>query len=82
MRVKTIIIIVITVLLTIGIMQNTDAVPFSFLFAKFYMSKLVMILIVAFIGFIAGVLIARPRKPKYVPGQVENTDQQKTNPAH
>jgi len=65
------VIIIITVLLTVVIMQNTDEVLFKFLFSKFYISKLVVMLIVAIIGFIIGVLIARPGKPKYIPGQVE-----------
>ena len=65
-------IIIITVLLTVVIMQNADEVPFKFLFAKFYASKLVVMLIVAIIGVIIGVLIARPSKPKYIPGQVED----------
>ncbi len=72
MRIKTMVIIFITVLLTVVIMQNTDDVPFKFLFAKFYASKLVVMVIVAIIGFVIGVLIARPGKPKYIPGQVED----------
>ena len=72
MRIKTMVIISITVLLTVVIMQNADNVPFTFLFAKFYASKLVVMVIVAIIGFIIGVLIARPGKPKYIPGQVED----------
>jgi uncharacterized membrane protein YciS (DUF1049 family) len=72
MRIKTMVIILITVLLTVVIMQNTDEVPFKFLFARFEISKLVMMLVVAIIGFIIGVLIARPGKPKYIPGQVED----------
>ena len=71
MRIKTMVIIIITILLTVVIMQNTDSVPFKFLFASFYASKLVVMLTVAIIGFIIGVLIARPGRPKYIPGQVE-----------
>ena len=71
------IIIIITVLLTVVVMQNTDDVPFKFLFAKFYISKLVMMLAVAFIGLIIGLLIGRPGKPKYIPGQVGETSGQK-----
>jgi uncharacterized membrane protein YciS (DUF1049 family) len=71
------VIIIITVLLTVVIMQNTDEVPFKFLFARFEISELVMLLISAAIGFIIGVLIARPGKPKYIPGQVENADPDK-----
>lgn len=80
MRIKTMIIIIITVLLTVVIMQNTDDVPFKFLFAKFYVSKLVLMLALAFIGLIIGVLISRPGKPKYIPGQVEASDPNKKQP--
>ncbi|HZX59313.1 MAG TPA: lipopolysaccharide assembly protein LapA domain-containing protein [Mucilaginibacter sp.] len=72
MRIKTMVIIFITVLLTVVIMQNTEDVPFKFLFARFEISKLVIIVVVAIIGFIIGMLIARPGKPKYIPGQVED----------
>jgi hypothetical protein len=71
------IIIIITILLTVVIMQNTDDVPFKLLFAKFYVSKLVLILAVAFIGFIVGALVARPGKPAYIPGQAEKADPDK-----
>jgi len=74
MRIKTMIIVIITVLLTVVIMQNTDDVPFKFLFAKFYISKLVLMLAVAFIGLIIGVLLGRPGKPRYIPGNVEGAD--------
>lgn len=62
MRIKTIIIIIITVLLTVVLMQNTGRVNFEFLWATFAMSKLVMLAAVAAIGFILGLLVGRPRK--------------------
>jgi len=71
MRIKTMIIIIITVLFTVVIMQNTDAVFFKFLFATFHISKLVMLLVVAVFGFIIGVLVGRPSRPKYTPGHDE-----------
>jgi uncharacterized membrane protein YciS (DUF1049 family) len=74
MRIKTMIIIIIIVLLTVVIMQNTDDVPFKFLFAKFYISKLVLMLAVAFIGLVIGVLLVKPGKPRYIPGNVEGAD--------
>jgi len=45
MRIKTIIIILITVLFTVVLMQNTGRVTFSFLWADFSLSKLTMLLI-------------------------------------
>jgi hypothetical protein len=77
MRIKTMIIIIITVLLTVAIMQNTEPVYFNFLFATFHISKLVMLLLVAVVSFIIGVLVGRPGKPKYIPGQVEDSDPNK-----
>ena len=74
MRIKTMLIIFITILLTVVIMQNTDEVTFKFLFSKFYISKLVMLLFVAIVAFIIGVLVGRPGRPKYIPGQVEDAD--------
>jgi len=74
MRIKTMVIIIITILLTVVIMQNNEEVPFKFLFAKFSLSKLVMMLVVAAIGFIIGFMVGRPGRPKYIPGQVEDAD--------
>jgi len=62
MRIKTIIIILITVLLTIVIMQNADDVWFRILFFKIYVSKLSVMLLVAIVAFVLGWLIGRPKK--------------------
>jgi hypothetical protein len=80
MRIKTMIIIIITVLLTIVIMQNADSVPFKFLFWKSYTSKLAVLLIVAVVSFIVGILVGRPGRPKYIPGQVQDSDPNKKQP--
>ena len=71
-------IIFVTVLLTVVIMQNTDKVLFTFLFADFRISKLVLLLIVAIVSFIIGVLVGRPGKPKYIPGQNDEVNNIKT----
>ena len=65
MSIKTIIIVVITVLLTIVLMQNTDPVKFTLLFTDIMISKLVVMAIVALVGFILGILVGRPKKKKY-----------------
>ncbi|HEY0244896.1 MAG TPA: hypothetical protein VGC01_04980 [Mucilaginibacter sp.] len=65
MSIKTIIIIIITVLLTIVLMQNTDAVKFTLLFTTVYISKLVMMTAVSVVAFILGILVGRPKKAKY-----------------
>ena len=80
MRIKTMFIIIITVLLTVVIMQNTKEVAFNFLFATFYVSKLVMLLAVAVVSFIIGVLVGRPSRPKYTPGKEEEIDDIKSKP--
>ena len=80
MRIKTIIIILITVVFTIVLMQNTGPVTFSFLWADFRISKLTMLLLVAIVAFIIGVLVGRPNKVKRLGDTPldENTDH--TNP--
>jgi len=80
MRIKTMFIILVTVLFTVVIMQNTDRVRFSFLFSDFMVSKLIVLLAVAIIGFIIGVLVARPRRRKYMPEPDVEVDGVKKNP--
>ncbi|WP_183562636.1 hypothetical protein [Mucilaginibacter sp. SP1R1] len=65
MSIKTIVIIVVTILLTAALAQNTDKVQFAFLFANFYISKLTLMIVVAVVAFILGVLVGRPKKPKF-----------------
>ncbi len=80
MRIKTIIIILITILLTVVLMQNTNPVFFSFLWATFRMSKLVMMAGVGIIGFILGYLMGRPTKVKRLGADFTNSDIDKINP--
>lgn len=80
MRIKTMFIILITVLLTVVIMQNTDRVRFSFLFSDFMVSKLIVLLAVAIIGFIIGVLVGRPRRKNYMPEPEVEVDGVKKHP--
>lgn len=62
MSVKTISIIILTVLLTIFLMVNTEPVDFDFLVATIPVSKLLVIGICIIIGFIIGFVVGRPRK--------------------
>nr|MBC7611975.1 hypothetical protein [Pseudopedobacter sp.] len=64
MSFKTIIIIILSVLITIIFMQNTDEVFFTILWKQFSVSKLLMMAIVTVFGFIIGVIVARPKKKK------------------
>jgi uncharacterized integral membrane protein len=65
MSIKTITIIVITILLTAALAQNTDDVTFIFLFMNFRISKLAIMIAMTVIGFILGYLVGRPKKARY-----------------
>jgi len=65
MSVRNIIALVIVVLLTVIIMQNTDEVKFTILFADVYIAKVAVLTAVSVAGFILGVLVARPKNKKY-----------------
>ncbi len=62
MRIKTITVIVITILLTVVLMQNTETVKFTFLFTDIYIPKLVMMTLVSIVAFVLGILVGRPTK--------------------
>jgi uncharacterized integral membrane protein len=66
MSFKTIIIIILSILITVIFMQNTDQVLFTILWKELYISKLIMMLVVTIFGFIIGVIVARPKKKKQV----------------
>ncbi|KQS37088.1 lipopolysaccharide assembly protein LapA domain-containing protein [Pedobacter sp. Leaf194] len=59
---KTIFIIILTALLTIFLMVNTEAVDFNFLVTTVAVSKLLVIGVCIVIGFIIGFVAGRPRK--------------------
>lgn len=61
MRTKTIFIIIFTVIITIFLMINTDAVEFNFIVFKKDISKLLVIGVCTFIGFILGYMTGRPK---------------------
>ena len=63
MNSKTIFIIVVTVLVTIVLMKNTDEVNF-WIFGDHSIPKLAVLGVMFGIGAIVGYLIGRPRKPK------------------
>lgn len=62
MSAKTISIIILTALLTIFLMVNTEPVDFDFLVTTVPVSKLLVIGICIIIGFIIGFVVGRPRK--------------------
>jgi uncharacterized integral membrane protein len=65
MRLKTIFIIVITILLTIVLMQNSDPVYFKVLFFTTRTSKLIMMLVVAIFAFVIGYMVGRPKRTRF-----------------
>lgn len=63
MKAKTIFIIVMTALLTIFLTVNSEPVDFDFLIGEpVPVSKLIVIGICVFIGFVLGFIVGRPRK--------------------
>lgn len=61
MKAKTIFIVILTALITIFLMLNTDPVDFNFLVSEVAVSKLLVIGICTLIGFILGYLAGRPK---------------------
>jgi len=61
MKTKTIFIIAFTALITIFLMINTDAVEFNFIFGKKEISKLLVVGVCTFFGFILGYWAAKPK---------------------
>jgi uncharacterized integral membrane protein len=80
MRIKTIIIVLVTILLTVVLMQNTDPVFLKFLWATFRISELWIMAIIALIGFILGYLTGRPSRVKRLGVDFANNDIDKTKP--
>lgn len=73
MNFKTIFIIAVTVLVTIVLMQNRDEVLFTVLWKEIYVSKLIMMLALTFVGFLIGLIVGRPKKK--TPSTTTNTEQ-------
>jgi putative membrane protein len=61
MRGKTIFIILLTAIVTIFLVSNTDEVEFNFIFTMKDISKLVVIGVCTFIGFVLGYWTGKPR---------------------
>lgn len=61
MRVKTLLIIAFTALVTVFLVINTDAVEFNFIFTSAEVSKLLVIGVCTFIGFVLGYIVGKPR---------------------
>ncbi len=81
MRIKTIVIIAITILLTVVLMQNTEKDYLYFLWATFRMSKLLILAIVAVIAFVLGYLVGKPKRVKILGSDLGHpeSDKETTN---
>jgi uncharacterized integral membrane protein len=75
MRIKTIVIILITFFITILLTQNTGTVKFTILFKDVYISKLVMLTLVSVFGFILGFLVGRPKRITRLGGDFSDPNQ-------
>jgi putative membrane protein len=62
MKLKTIIIIVLAVLILIIFLQNTQVVTLRFLFWKMTISRIILIPLFVFIGFVIGYVAAKVKK--------------------
>jgi hypothetical protein len=87
MSFKTTVAIIITVGLTILIMQNQDDAEFTILFTSVKLPKLVMLTAVSVSAFLLGILVSRPGKPKklqryddYNDEEEEDNDQPRRRP--
>lgn len=61
MRAKTLFIILVTAVITVFLVMNTDEVEFDFIFMKKEVSKLLVIGVCTFVGFVLGYWAGRPR---------------------
>ena len=75
MRIKTIVIILVTILLTVTIMQNTGAMWFNFLWMQFRVSKLFVMLFVALVALLLGWMIGRPKRRFNLSGTMADEDE-------
>lgn len=74
MKSKTLLIILLTVFITIILMQNTDEVNLKLLFWNLYLPKLVILTGTLFLGIIIGLVLAN-RPARSVNNQYHENDQ-------
>lgn len=71
MSIKTVFIILITALVTIVLMNNTEEID-MWLFGTTRISKLIILAVVFVLGFVVGALVMRPRKKKVLEEEDDN----------
>jgi uncharacterized integral membrane protein len=62
MKPRVIIILLLIILAIVFIIQNTQVVTVNFLFLKFQMSRIIMVVLLLLIGFFIGYLVAGKQK--------------------
>lgn len=62
MKPRVIIILLLVILAIVFIIQNTQVVTVNFLFLKFQMSRIIMVVLLLLIGFFIGYLVAGKQK--------------------
>ena len=62
MKPRVIIILLLVILATVFIIQNTQVVSVQFLFLEFQMSRIIMIVLMLLTGFFIGYLVAVKKK--------------------
>jgi hypothetical protein len=76
MRVKTIFLLAVAIVLTVLIMQNNESAKFNILFFYgVYVSKLSVLLFVSIASFVAGIVIAQPKKYKIDTSHHDNEEE-------
>ena len=58
---KEVFVFIVTVLLLILLMQNTQVATIRFLFLKVAMSQIILVFLAAFLGFLIGYLVAKKK---------------------
>ena len=74
MRTTTMLIIFITILLTVVLMQNTNAVTFTILFTDVRLSKLTVMASTTAVGFVLGYMVGRPKRARYIAPEYREND--------
>ncbi len=62
MKPRVIIILLLVIMATVFIVQNTQVVSVQFLFLEFQMSRIIMIVLMLLTGFFIGYLVAGKKK--------------------
>ncbi|UEG52346.1 hypothetical protein LLH06_15420 [Mucilaginibacter daejeonensis] len=81
MSFKTILAILITIVLTVFIIQNQDEATFHVLFGTMTTSKMTALIGVALGGFILGVIVATPGRKKYEEREEEYDEEEEEDDA-